>query len=92
MRIIFVILSILFSLNVFAAKTIRYNVPDMTCGHCAKTITTHLMKRRSIKKENIKFNIEKKHVDITFSDDKPLTAEDIKYILVEGGYTLEKIK
>jgi copper chaperone CopZ len=92
MRAIFVILSIIFSFNIFAATTVKYNVPDMTCEHCAKTITTQLIKRRGLKKEEIKFTIDKKQVDITFSDDKALTPEDLKYILIEAGYTLEKTK
>jgi hypothetical protein len=55
-------------------------------------ITTHLIKRRGLTKEQIKFNIEKKQVDITFPNDKDLSKDDLKYLLHEAGYELVKSK
>jgi copper chaperone CopZ len=92
MKTLFITLSILFSFHLFAAQTFRYSVPDMTCGYCAKMITSHLVKRKTLKKDQIKFNIEKKQVDITFSDDKPLSQEDLAYLKEKAGYTLKQIK
>ncbi len=63
----------------------------MVCGKCAKTITEYLIKIRKLKSEDIKFNIEKKQVEIIFHDDNPLTKEDLRYLLVYAGYELKKV-
>lgn len=89
-KFLFVIL--LFSFSAFGKVTVKYDVPEMVCGSCAKTITTHLIKRRGLKEDQIKFNIEKKQVDITFPNDKDLSKDDLKYLLHEAGYELVKSK
>ena len=92
MKKLLILLILVISSNLFALTTVKYDVPDMTCDHCAKTITKHLVKLRGFKKEQIKFNIDKKQVDISFIDDKPLSADDLKSVLHEAGYTLKKVK
>lgn len=85
------ILSLLFSFSTFAKVNVTYDIPGMVCGKCAKTITEYLMKKRDFKKEDIKFNIEKKQVEIVFKDNNPLTKEELRYLLVYAGYELKKV-
>lgn len=91
-KILFLIILILHSTIVFGAKTIKYDVANMTCSSCAKIITKYLIKKRNVKKEDIKFNIKNKQVDITFINNKPLTLEDKEYIQNKAGYILREVK
>lgn len=77
-----------FSFNVFTPKVITYDIPRMICGDCAKTITKFLVKRRGLRKDQIKFNITTKQVTLSFEDGKTLDTEDLKYIDFESGYNL----
>jgi copper chaperone CopZ len=88
----FLFVLLLISFSAFGKVTVKYDVPEMVCESCVKMITTHLIKRRGLAKEQIKFNIEKKQVDITFPNDKDLSKDDLKYLLLEAGYELVKSK
>jgi copper chaperone CopZ len=78
----------LITFNVYTPKVVTYDIPRMICGNCAKTITTFLVKRKGLRKDQIKFNITTKQVTITSEDGVGLTEDDLKYIDLESGYNL----
>ena len=88
----FLFIILMFSFSAFGKVTIKYDVPEMVCISCANTITTHLIKIRGLTKDQIKFNVDKKQVDITFPNDKELSKDDLKNLLHEAGYELVKSK
>ncbi len=71
-------------------RTIKYNAPDIVCADCIQTITKHLVRRKGLTKDQIRFNMATKQVDIIFKYGDSLSEEDLKYILIEAGYQLNK--
>ena len=59
----------------------RFNVPDMTCGHCASTIT------RALKAEDphasVEISLREHRVDV----ESALSAGELAQCIVAAGYT-----
>jgi copper chaperone CopZ len=62
--------------------TVKYSVPNISCGHCVHTIQTELADLAGIK--SVKASNETKAVEIEF--DNPATEEKIKTLLAEINY------
>ncbi|HWQ05239.1 MAG TPA: heavy-metal-associated domain-containing protein [Longilinea sp.] len=66
-------------------KTITYNVPAISCGHCVHTIQTELSELAGVAKVNAEMDIKK----VTVQFDDPATEERIKQLLAEINYPVE---
>lgn len=62
-----------------------FKVPDMTCGHCEKTIKAELAKGSSDVK--VEVNLKDKTVKV-----ENLTDDRVLFLLKEIGYSPEKMK
>ena len=58
------------------------NIPNISCGHCVRTIETELNMLENI--VSVKASEESKTVDVTWKD--PQTWENIKSLLAEINY------
>jgi len=63
-------------------KTVTYNIPNISCGHCVHTITTELGDLEGIK--SVEANHETKTATVIF--DNPANESSIKNILAEINY------
>lgn len=62
--------------------TVKYLVPNISCGHCVHTIQTELGSMMGIK--SVKADASSKAVEIVF--DTPATESEIKLLLAEINY------
>ncbi len=62
--------------------TIKLSVPNISCGHCVKTIQTEVAELGGVK--SVVANADTKAVEITF--DTPATEDKIKALLAEINY------
>ncbi len=62
-----------------------FRVPDMTCGHCEKTIKNALTEAHP--EAEIKIDLEKKQLIV-----ENLADDRVVFLLKEVGYNPEKIK
>lgn len=62
--------------------TIKYSVPNISCGHCVHTIQTELSEMTGI--QSVKADAASKSVEIIY--DAPATEEKIKQLLAEINY------
>jgi copper chaperone len=62
--------------------TVKYSVPNISCGHCVHTIQTELADLSGIK--SVKADAAGKFVEIVF--DAPATEDKIKQLLSEINY------
>ena len=62
--------------------TIKYSVPNISCGHCVHTIQTEVADLAGVK--SVKADANSKVVEIIF--DTPATEEKIKQLLAEINY------
>jgi copper chaperone CopZ len=62
--------------------TIKYAVPNISCGHCVHTIQTELADLAGVK--SVKADAAGKSVEISF--DAPATEDKIKALLSEINY------
>lgn len=62
--------------------TVKYNVPNISCGHCVKTIQTELSSLDGVK--TVKADATTKAVEVVF--DTPASEAQIKHLLVEINY------
>ena len=62
-----------------------FKVPDMTCAHCEKAITTELSKGDP----KVKVEVDLKDKTVTVEN---LTDDRVIFLLKEIGYTPEKMK
>lgn len=67
-------------------KTITYNVPNISCGHCVHTIKMELRELKGI--HSVDADAEKKTVTITYKE--PTSLESIESLLAEINYPVEK--
>lgn len=61
--------------------TVKYNIPNISCGHCVHTIETELADLAGVK--SVKADVGKT-VEIVF--EPPATEEKIKALLAEINY------
>ncbi|PWH17110.1 MAG: heavy metal transporter [Anaerolineae bacterium] len=62
--------------------TVKYSVPNISCGHCVHTIQTELIELEGV--QEVRASAETKSVLITF--DAPANEEKIKALLTEINY------
>jgi len=62
--------------------TVKYNVPNISCGHCVHTIETEVADLTGVK--SVKADLGSKMVEIIF--ETPATDEMIKKLLAEINY------
>lgn len=62
--------------------TVKYSVPNISCGHCVHTIQTEVVELEGV--QEVRASAETKSVTITF--DTPATEEKIKALLAEINY------
>lgn len=64
---------------------VQFNVPDMTCGHCASTIT------KALKSEDPKASVEISLGEHLVKVQSGLSEEEIAQCIAEAGYTPEAL-
>jgi copper chaperone CopZ len=62
--------------------TVKYSVPNISCGHCVHTIQTEVADLEGV--QSVKADQESKIVEIAF--DAPASEETIKALLAEINY------
>ncbi len=62
--------------------TVKFNVPNISCGHCVHTIQTEVSELAGVK--SVKAEASTKAVEIVF--DAPATVEQIKKLMAEINY------
>jgi copper chaperone CopZ len=62
--------------------TVTYSVPNISCGHCVRTIQNEVGELAGV--QSVKASEQTKMVEIVFSD--PATEERIKALLAEINY------
>ena len=62
--------------------TVKYNVPNISCGHCVHAIQSEVSELEGVK--SVKADAGTKQVEITF--DAPATEDKIKKLLAEINY------
>ena len=63
-------------------KTVTYNIPNISCGHCVMTIQNELKELAGV--QSVKADQGTKTTVVTF--DAPASEETIKQLLVEINY------
>jgi copper chaperone len=63
-------------------STVKYIIPNISCGHCVHTIQTEVADLKGI--QSVKADVNSKIVEIIF--DSPATEEQIKKLLAEINY------
>ncbi len=63
-------------------KTVKYNIPNISCKHCTHTIILELSEIEGVKK--VDADLESKSVAISFED--PATEQDLINTLKEINY------
>ncbi len=69
-------------------KTVTLNVPDITCGHCERTITAALTPLEGV--QTVRVDIPAKQVTLVF-DESRLGLDRVQKILSEEDYPVESI-
>ena len=59
----------------------QFNVPDMTCGHCASTIT------KAVKAEDPKAKVEIDLSQHLVKVESALSSEEVAQQIADAGYT-----
>jgi copper chaperone len=62
--------------------TVKYSVPNISCGHCVHTIQTEVADLEGV--QSVKADQESKVVEIAF--DAPASEDTIKALLAEINY------
>lgn len=62
--------------------TIKYSVPNISCGHCVHTIQSEVSDVAGV--QSVKADQNSRVVEITF--DSPATEEKIKELMAEINY------
>lgn len=63
-------------------KTVTYNIPNISCGHCVHTIKNEVGELAGV--QSVQASAETKQAIITF--DAPATENEIKSLLVSINY------
>ena len=62
--------------------TVKFSVPNISCGHCVHTIQTELVELEGVK--DVRASAETESVAVTF--EAPANEEKIKALLAEINY------
>jgi copper chaperone len=62
--------------------TIKFSVPNISCGHCVNTIQTEVSELGGV--QSVKADVSTRAVEIVF--DAPATEDKIKALLAEINY------
>ena len=62
--------------------TVKYSVPNISCGHCVHTIQTEVADLEGV--QSVKADQETRVVEIAF--DNPATEDGIKALLADINY------
>ena len=73
-----------------AGKDIKVSVKGMVCGFCAQGIEKKMLNQESVEKVNV--SLKEKVVTLNLKDGKDLSDDEIKKILIDSGYSVEKIQ
>lgn len=71
-------------------KDIKVGVKGMVCGFCAQGIEKKFHEQGSVEKVNV--SLKDKQVTLNLKEGKDLSDEEIKKILTDSGYNVEKIE
>jgi copper chaperone CopZ len=63
-------------------STVKYSVPNISCGHCVNTIQTELAELEGV--QSVVADQENRSVEVSFGE--PATEDTIKALLVEINY------
>lgn len=63
-------------------KTVTYNIPNISCGHCVHTIQSEVSELAGVKEVHADQNTQR----ATIVYDAPATEEQIKKLLAEINY------
>lgn len=77
-----------FSVGAFAKK-VTYAAP-IVCGHCVKGIVEAVNQKTKVISQS--FDVDKGLVTLELENDYELTEKDLKFINLEAGYMLKKVK
>ena len=87
---LYIVLSLSFFSTQLFAKELKVHVNGMVCGFCAQGITKKFNAREEISKVNV--NLKDKLVLLSTKDGKDIKDEDIRSILKDAGFSVEKIE
>ena len=87
-KIILIAIFTLFSISVMS-KTANVKVNGMVCEFCVSTIQKNLYKNSNVK--NVAIDFDTQNVKIDFKEGKSLTDAQITDIIVNNGFSVEKI-
>ncbi|MCU0484613.1 MAG: heavy-metal-associated domain-containing protein [Anaerolineales bacterium] len=62
--------------------TVKYSVPNISCGHCVRTIQNEVSELAGV--SSVKADADTKTVEVIF--DAPATEDQIKQLLAEINY------
>ena len=88
MKIAFILMTMVLSLNVFASK-IEVDVSGMTCGMCVEAITKEL--KATEKAEQISVSLENKKAYFEEVKGKKMSDAEVKSAIKKAGYEAVKI-
>jgi copper chaperone CopZ len=88
MKIAFILMTTVLSLNVFASK-IEVDVSGMTCGMCVEAITKEL--QATDKAEKISVSLENKKAYFEEVKGKKMSDAEVKGAIKKAGYEAVKI-
>jgi copper chaperone len=63
----------------------RFNVPDMSCGHCKAAVEGELNKLSGVARSNA--DVERGVVDVVY-DENRVGTDQLKSAIEEAGYTV----
>ncbi len=66
-------------------KTVKYRIPNITCGHCVHTIKMEIGELEGV--ISVKADVNEKTAEISY--DLPATEQTIKQTLAEINYPAE---
>lgn len=77
-----------FSFSIFA-KSVNVKVNGMVCEFCVSTIQKNLYKNNEV--NNVAIDLDNQNVFIEFKKGQNISNEKISDIIVNNGYSVEKI-
>jgi copper ion binding protein len=78
----YIYLSSLFGEKDVNMITVKYSVPNISCGHCVRTIQNEVSELAGV--SSVKADADTKTVEVIF--DAPATEDQIKQLLAEINY------